>query len=207
MDLDRRRRWEERHRSSATIEAPSRFVVEALALLGDATSTAPGAQRALDLACGRGRHALLLAERGYRVDAVDYAVSALTTLKRTTDTRGLDVRCFAADVTAWPLPPARYALVLVVNFLERSLFAALRTAVAPGGALLYETYRRDEPGRTATALRPDFLLAPGELDEVYDGWRVLSRREETTTHDGTVVARAGILVQRPIDPSSAAAAH
>jgi len=206
MDRDRLRGWEQRHRADDTIGTPSRFVVGALDMLDAETSTPP-TRRALDLACGRGRHALLLAERGYDVDAVDYALPALTALKRAADARDLKIHCLATDVTTWPLPCARYALVTVINFLERTLFDSLRDAVAPGGALLCETHRRDERIAPAHALRGNFLLAPGELDELCRGWRILTHHEDTTTHDGKLVTRAGILAQRPVAPPAATAAH
>lgn len=195
MDRDRRRTWEDRHSSEDADGAPSPFVAQALDALA---GLAPAAGRALDLACGRGRHALLLAERGYLVDAVDFAVPALTTLRRGAAARGLTIDCLAADVTAWPIPCARYALVLVVNFLDRASFASLRDAVAPGGALLYETHCRADG--VVSLLRPEFLLAPGELDELCRGWHVLLRAESSVTHRGRPTPRAGILARRPSSP-------
>jgi tellurite methyltransferase len=194
VDADRGR-WEERHATDDALPAPSPFVVRALDLLA-AGPESSSPRRALDVACGRGRHALLLAERGYAVDAVDYASPALTTLRRIAAARGLDVRCLVADVTMWPLPAARYALITVVNFLERGLFAALRESVAPGGVLVYETHRRDTHG--APALRPEFLLAPGELEELCRGWHVLLRHDDYGMHRGARVARSGIVARRPI---------
>jgi SAM-dependent methyltransferase len=207
MDDDRLRRWEQRHRSDETIGAPSRFVAQALDVLAGESTTATTTRRALDLACGRGRHALLLANRGYDVDAVDYALPALTTLKHAADARGLAIHCLATDITTWALPSARYAVIIVVNFLERTLFDGLRAAVVPGGALLYETVSSDERTGTTPAVPPDFILAPGELDEICRGWRILSRHEDTTTHNGRVVARAGILAQRPLANPPAIATH
>lgn len=207
MKTDSLRRWEQRHRSDDTLGAPSQFVEQALGLLTGRTSKGLATHRALDLACGSGRHALLLAEHGYEVDAVDYALPALTKLKRAADTRGLAIHCLAVDVTSWTLPSARYDLVLVVNFLDRSLFDHLRAAVVPGGALLYQTFRRHESTSATPTMRPDFLLAPGELDELCRGWRVLSRHEDITTHHGNIVARAGILAQRPIGDPPAIVTH
>jgi SAM-dependent methyltransferase len=194
-DQDRRRRWDDRYRADAAIGAPSPFVVRALERLD--SIALPGIPRALDLACGRGRHALLLAERGYRVDAVDYALAALRTLHDAARSRGLEITCVAADVTAWPLPTARYALVLVVNFLDRALFPALRAAVAPGGVLLYETHRRDDTDPSRNAERADFQLAPGELQQLCRGWTVLLREDGVAEHRGRLVARSGILARRP----------
>ena len=169
---------------------------DALALLGSIT---PGTTaRALDVACGRGRHALAMAAAGYAVDAVDYALPALRTLGREAVRRGLAVRCLAADVTSWPLPPARYALVVVVSFLERALYPALRAAVAPGGALLIETFARDPTAPVAA----EFALAPGELDLACAGWQVLARRDLQVEHAGRPVARSGILARRPLPPTA-----
>ncbi len=195
MDTDRRRTWEDRHRADEAAGAPSPFVVQALEALA---ITAPAAGRALDVACGRGRHALLLAERGYEVDAVDFAVPALMAVRRAAAARGLAIDCVAADVTTWPIPAAHYALVVVVNFLERALLGSLRDAVAPGGALLYETHRRADD--TTSPIRPEFCLAPGELDELCRGWDVLARAEGTALHRGTPTPRAGILARRPASP-------
>ena len=173
-----------------------------------ARSGAPAAAgcRALDLACGRGRHALLLAERGYAVEAVDFSLPALVSLKRHASTRDHAVACLAADVTTWPMPTERYGLVVVVSFLERRLFGTLRNAVMPGGALLYETHARDESG-TPPALRPEFVLEPGELDGLCAGWRILLRHSDVAMHGAQRTARAGILAQRPPSSSPSTRAH
>jgi len=193
VDEDRRRLWQERHRTDEELGAPSPFVVDALDLLGAPTRLA-GA-RALDLACGRGRHALLLAERGYRVDAIDFALAALTAVHRHAAARRLDVRCLAADVATWPLPTDHYALVLVVSFLDRSLFPSLRAAVAPGGVLLYETHARGTG--IAPAVRAEFCLEPGELDVLCRDWEILLRHDGDARHRGRRAPRAGILARRP----------
>jgi tellurite methyltransferase len=198
-DEDRRLRWDERHRADATIDPPSPFVVSAIERLD--SMDLPGPRRALDVACGRGRHALLLAQRGYRVDAVDYAPAALQTLQNAARARGLSIACVAADVGAWPLPPARYALVLVVNFLDRALFPALRASVAPGGALLYETHRRDDTDPSRYAVRTEFQLAPGELEKLCRDWFVLLR------DDGLAEHRGGILARRPVEDGDDVSAH
>jgi SAM-dependent methyltransferase len=204
--MDRHRRtWETRHRGDGDMAAPSPFVVRALELLGPVAPAEP-IPRALDLASGRGRHALLLAEHGYAVDAVDFARPALAALQAAARMRALAVQCLTADVTTWPLPPARYALIVVVNFLDRALLPSLLAAVAPGGALLYETHRRDDT-QPSQHLRSEFLLRPGELDDLCRGWHVLLRHDRTAIHDGRLVPRAGILARRPVGLAGGAPAH
>lgn len=191
MSDERRQTWSDRYRTDAPVAAPSVFVERALDLLGPSET-----RRALDVACGRGRHALLLAARGYAVDAVDYAVPALVAVQRAARERGLDVRCLAADVGRWPLPRERYDLVVVVSFLDRALWPALRAAVVPGGALLVETFASD-PIRESPSMNPAFLLAPGELDGVCGGWDIVARHAGTAAHHGATIARAGVLARRP----------
>jgi SAM-dependent methyltransferase len=153
----------------------------------------------LDVACGRGRHALVLAEHHYRVEAVDFALAAVRELVQTAQARGLDLHGLVADVTRWPLPRERYALVVVTSFLERALFPALRAAIVPGGALLYETFVRAHDG-SPDPMRPEFLLEPGELEARCAGWRVLLSATDTVVHHGASARRAGILAQRPFAP-------
>lgn len=198
MERSRRAAWEDRHAAAADdLAPPSPFVVRALDLL-EAAGSEP-APRALDVACGRGRHALLLGARGYRVLAVDFARTATTFLARAAAARALPVACIVADLDTWPVPVARYALVVVVDFLARPLVPALRAAVAPGGALLYETHRRSADPSTAPVMCGEYLLAPGELDELCHGWDVLLREDTPALHHGTPTVRAGILARRPSD--------
>jgi len=204
---ERRRHWDQRHGGTSEIGLPSAFVVKALGTLAQLGAPPTGSSpRALDVACGRGRHALLLAEHGYAVEAVDFSLPALLHLKRGASARDRAVACVAADVTTWPMPTDRYALVVVVSFLERRLFGALRDAVMPGGSLLYETHVRDESG-TADAVRPEFVLEPGELDRLCEGWRILLRHTDVATQGTRRSARAGILAQRPPSPPPRSRAH
>ena len=192
---DGRQRWSERHRSDAPTPPPSAFLERAVAVLA-ADAPPAGVRRALDVACGRGRHALWLAARGWTVDAVDYALPALTALQRTARDRRLAIRCVAADVGHWRFPVARYDLVVVVSFLDRALWPALRAAVAPGGALLVETFAAD-PSLGAPPMNPAYLLAPGELDEVCRGWQIVARHADVTSHHDAPIARTGVLARRP----------
>ena len=52
---------------------------------------ARGARRVLDLGCGVGRHALLLAEHGFDVEAIDGSPAGLAVVRETAAARGLPV--------------------------------------------------------------------------------------------------------------------
>src|SRR6202035_4324870 len=52
---------------------------------------ARAARRVLDLGCGVGRHALLLAEHGFDVEAIDGSLAGLAVVRETAASRGLPV--------------------------------------------------------------------------------------------------------------------
>ncbi|MBI4195386.1 MAG: class I SAM-dependent methyltransferase [Betaproteobacteria bacterium] len=125
----------------------------------------PAEGRVLDVACGAGRHARFLAGLGYAVDAVDRESAALSELA---GVPGITVTRADIESGPWPYAGRTFAGVVVVNYLHRPLFPHLLAALAPGGALIYETFAsgNERYGRPAN---PDFLLRPGELLEVVRG--------------------------------------
>jgi len=139
---------------------------------------APRGARTLDVASGRGRHALLLASAGFLVRAVDRdpgQVAWLNALGRRLqlplDAKVVDLEDAAAD-----LGEEEWELVLVFNYLHRPLFPALVRALKPGGILLCETYTTGQ-ARLGRPTNPDHLLEPGELPRLVAPLEVLRQRE------------------------------
>lgn len=122
------------------------------------------AGRVLDLACGGGRHARLLARLGNSVLAVDRDPVALGTASGPgVTTLPFDLEHPEAVLQPdWPLGPARYAGIVVVNYLHRPLMSALLASLVRGGILIYETFATGN-GQFGKPSNPDFLLQPGEL--------------------------------------------
>jgi SAM-dependent methyltransferase len=120
----------------------------------------------LDLACGSGRHARLLAAQGYEVLAVDRNADALVNVEgaRIT-TMQIDLENDSADCALWPFEPDRFSGIVVTNYLHRPLFPQILASLAPNGVLIYETFARDN-GHYGKPSNPDFLLEPGELLEI-----------------------------------------
>jgi SAM-dependent methyltransferase len=117
----------------------------------------PDGGAVLDVACGGGRHTRYLLGRGHPVTAVDRDVRALTPAPHLTI-----VEADLEDGRPFPFPPASFAGVVVTNYLWRPILAAIVACVAPGGALLYETFAQGNE-RFGHPRNRDFLLAPGEL--------------------------------------------
>lgn len=125
---------------------------------------APGCN-VLDLACGRGRHATLLASLGHSVLAVDRDAQALAEVPRSNAVTTLTLDLEAGD---WPLPGRRFGGIVATNYLHRPLFPALIGALADDGVLIYETFAAGNE-RFGKPSNPAFLLDPGELLEVVRG--------------------------------------
>ncbi len=117
----------------------------------------------LDLAAGGGRHARLAQGRGYRVTAVDLDISAASAIP--------GIEAIAHDLESgapWPFTDASFEGIIVTNYLWRPLMPSLPGLLAPGGALLYETFARGHE-RFGKPSNPAFLLRPGELLECVRG--------------------------------------
>ena len=149
-------------------------------------------RRALDIAMGRGRHALPLARAGFRTFGVDLAFDRVRDTMAAAAGEHLALYGWCADMTQHPLPEARFDLVLVTRYLQRDLFPALRAACVPGGVVLYETFTTAQRALGTGPTSPDHLLQPGELREFFSGFEELFY-EETTAPE----AVARIAARRP----------
>ena len=193
--------WDERYRRGehATAE-PNDLLVRAVELL--ASQVEGGrleGRRALDLACGAGRHALFLAARGMRVTAVDASrVGVGLTLSRARE-RGLEVDARVADLERgeFTIEEGAYDLVCDFYYLQRDLFPRMRAALRAGGLLVAAIHMVDEDPR-AKPMNPDFLLRPGELLAAFAGLEILHHLE-TKGHDpdaGEHTRRSAELIAR-----------
>jgi tellurite methyltransferase len=136
-----------------------------------------GARRALDVAMGRGRHAVVLAQSGFRTFGVDIEIDAARDAVASAKAAGVAIHAWCADLTQHPLPHSRFDVVVVARYLDRDLFPALRTAVVPGGVVLYETFTTAQRALGTGPTSPDHLLEPGELARRFDAFDVLFYEE------------------------------
>jgi rhodanese-related sulfurtransferase len=138
----------------------------------------PRSGRALDVACGAGRHALLLAAAGFDVHAIDRDAATIAWLSGTAHRAGLPLDAAVADLETdgVDLGDASYHVILVFRYLHRPLFPALVRALRPGGLLVYETFTAGHQpnGRPKN---PDFLLQPGELARLVAPLELIDSRE------------------------------
>ena len=131
---------------------------------------APGV-RVLDVACGSGRHTLLLRAMGYSVFAVDRDEAATDALR---PLAGVEVRVADLESEPWPYGGLRFGGIVVTNYLHRPLLPVLIDALDERGVLIYETFAAGNE-RFGRPRNPAFLLRPGELlDAVRGRLRVIA---------------------------------
>lgn len=151
--------------------------------------------RALDLASGSGRAAVYLAITGREVEAWDIDADALAMAGAFAARLGVRIALRKCDLESGPLPPpeALFDLIVVARYLHRDLFPWLERALAPGGALVYETFRVGQE-KFGHPRRPRYLLQPGELARAFPSL-VVDEYEETPGNEPPVMAR--LLAHRP----------
>lgn len=202
MQPDEKKRWNARY------SAVSRGPLEPEPLLLEAYSMflagrPPGL--ALDVAGGAGRHALWLAERGWRVKLVDVSEAGVALAREnaarllgspTTSSsppRGL-VEAEVMDLRAAPtLGHQQYDLVLVFFYLQRDLFPSLISALKPGGFLIYQTFTEEQRRFASGPANPEYLLKPHELRQAFEALQILYYREPKQER-GT----AELVAQKPL---------
>ena len=100
---------------------------------------ARGAKNVLDLGCGVGRHALLLAEHSFAVEAIDGAGAGLDFARREAASRGLPLSLRQGDADALPFPDASFDYVLSWNVIFHGTMGDV-------GSRLAEIWRVLRPG-------------------------------------------------------------
>ena len=126
--------WNERYSGTELVwtDKPNMFVER------ETRELAPGT--VLDLACGEGRNAIWLAERGWKATGADFSSSGLKKGGALAAQRGVEVAFIEADATKYSWPTS-FDLVMVIylQLIGSARDAALKNAceaVAQGGQLL-----------------------------------------------------------------------
>lgn len=182
--------WDERYASGkySAVE-PHRLLIELAGKLP------PG--KALDVACGAGRHAIFLAENGWNVTAVDNSRPGIEIAKENALAKEVKVDFRVADLEAgeFVIELEAYDLICDFNYLQRDLFAAMKAGVK-GGGIVVATIHLDGDGEKSG----EFRLREGELQEYFRDFEILHYHETPATHtdaDAHHRRTAEIIAQKP----------
>lgn len=152
--------------------------------------------RVLDIACGAGRNALLLARAGYRVDAIDISAEGLKKARETATQQGLVVNWIEHDLDEPYRFDKNYDLIIVLWYVNLKLIRRLCDCLAPGAYLLCEEHLvsdQDVIGPTSKRYR----VAPGKLRRAVSGLEILFYEESVEpTPTGERVASARLVARK-----------
>jgi len=155
--------WNQRYEGTELVWTirPNRFLV------AEVEGMKPG--RALDLACGEGRHAIWLAGLFWDVRAVDFSDVAIAKGRELAERHAVQVEWEVADLTGYVPEPESADLVIVFYLQlpaeERTpILLRAASAVAPGGTFLLVAHhsRNLEHGHGGPKI-PDVLYSPEDV--------------------------------------------
>jgi SAM-dependent methyltransferase len=181
-------RWEKRFSAPDYV-----FGTEPNAFLKAQAGLLPKSGTALAVADGEGRNGVWLAECGLDVLSIDWSPAAQAKARALAKLRGVKLRTALADVVAWEWPVAEFDVVVAifVQFLapeeRRRMFAAMKTALKPGGLLLIEGYRPEQLNyKTGGPSQVENLYTRALLEAEFAGLSELRIDEhDSMTSEGT----------------------
>ncbi|MEJ2692163.1 MAG: methyltransferase domain-containing protein [Candidatus Thiodiazotropha sp.] len=171
-----RAKWDARH--GDLLKQPS-----AAEVLAQNRHLLPARGRALDLACGLGGNALVLAEQGLEVTAWDFSPVAIQRLRETAGQCGLrNLLAEVRDLEQSPPPAQSFDVIVVSYYLDRGLVPHIIVALKPGGLLFYQTFTRIAVSEEGPS-NPDYRLGDNELLQLFGALRPRVYREENLLGD------------------------
>lgn len=163
--------WDERYASGKYSSAkPHKLLIELAENLK--------AGNVLDLACGTGRNAIFLAEKGFKVTAIDNSVVGIEIAKQRAKEKGLKIDFRVADLEKdeFAIEENAYDLVCDFYYLQRELFAEMKKGVKASGLIISTIHIYGEGENEGR-----FLLKEGELKEFFDDFEILHYHETSLT--------------------------
>lgn len=163
--------WDQRYQNRLDLPPPAWILAQHLHLL-------PAQGQALDLACGLGANALLLARQGLETTAWDVSSVAIERLRQQAAQQHLRVQALQQDVLLEPPKPNSFDVIVISRFLERTLIPHLFAALRPNGLLFYQTFTRNSVHAEYGPRNPSYRLANNELLQLCQGLQIVVYREE-----------------------------
>ena len=144
--------------------------------------------KALDIAMGKGRNSIYLAQQGYEVDGIEISKESIEECKKRIEKLHLPITIKESDLEKMILPENRYDLIVCFFYLQRDLFPQIKKSLKKDGFVVYETFLIDQHLKHGSPRRVEFCLGHNELLNFFREFRV-HFYEEGEGEDGKITAR------------------
>lgn len=152
-------KWDKKYLNSVSPNEPC-------AVLSDNLHLLPANGSSMDVACGLGGNALLLAQLGFESYACDSSAVALEKLGGFAQQQKLRVNCELKDFEVGELSGGvfelKFDVIVVSHYLYRPLMPWLVEGLNVGGLLFFQTFSQNKLSDSGPG-NPEYLLQPQEL--------------------------------------------
>lgn len=165
-----------------SLSSPSALLVEYL----EEVRAASQLGTVVDLACGRGRHSIYLAEHGIANTGLDRNRDHLRELRgfaSQCEAKTSQIRCDLEAAHVIPLKRGSCGAILIFRFLARALSGAIQDALCSGGLLIFETFAEAHRATGRGPRSPEYYLSPGELPRLFPDLEVIHFAEGDVGRD------------------------
>ncbi|PAF54453.1 hypothetical protein BKH42_00640 [Helicobacter sp. 13S00482-2] len=166
-------KWDEKHLKDFMPNSQSEFLVKCVQTLPKG--------RVLDIACGNGRNAKFLADRGFVCECIDISPVAINKLVNIPNIIPL-----CLDLDHYEIIPDHYEVILDFYFLDRRLFEGIKKGLKVGGVFLMETFIKNDS--YPANIHEEKILQEGELQEMFWNFDILY-------YDKKLINRSGKNIQ------------
>jgi len=189
--------WDERYSKPGYFYGtePNDFLREHCALIAEGGNV-------LCLGEGEGRNAVFLAERGYRVVALDQSTVGLDKATRLAGARRVEIKTIATDLDGYQLEPARWDGIVSIWChmswnVRAAVYGRILSGLKPNGTFLLEAYTPEQLRMgTGGPKSADLLPTLAELRNHLNGLDLVHAVErERMVHEGTAHNGMSAVVQ------------
>jgi tellurite methyltransferase len=165
--------WDKRYSKRTFIygKAPAKFLSENYDFI-------PYGASVLDMGMGEGRHAVFLAQKGYKVTGIDLSSVAVKKASLLAKEFGVKIKTLVASLKKYKMPPESFDAVICFYWVDREMVEKIKTWLKPGGVLIYEGYNLGQRKKPAHKNEPkEYFLKKQELLTLFKGMEILKFEE------------------------------
>tara|TARA_B100000315_G_scaffold96993_1_gene89182 strand:- start:173 stop:685 length:513 start_codon:yes stop_codon:yes gene_type:complete len=144
--------------------------------------------RVLDVAMGKGRNTLYLADNGFDVEGVDIDKKAVSACIAEAETRDLRVNARVEDLTDYSISPNSYDVILCFNYLQRDLIPQMKEGLREGGVVIYQTFLIDQHIKFGKPKHREYCFEHNELLSFFGDFRIIYYKEGFVSEEKAVAS-------------------